>query len=177
MRHSNYILKREIIATYILGNAKFCSQKEMECIDNNYGKLILSPMKQKHCDLCKNSTDISTKIPWSVNYIHLVYHQVAGGILYIWPSLNIFFKLKPQNLSNFLCIVSFWHEINSISDDETGVENMCLCYSTCNYTSYTQDVSSAPYPDPEAGRDRILNTVFGSNPSDSHLCYAKYVLA
>ena len=24
-------------------------------------------------------------------------------------------------------VVNLWHEINSIADDETGVEDMCLC--------------------------------------------------
>ena len=70
-------------------------------------------------------------------------------------------------------IASSWHEINSIADDETGVENQCLCYPVCNQTTYAREILSTPYPGPAANTDTIIKEVFRYNPTDSHICYAK----
>lgn len=64
--------------------------------------------------------------------------------------------------------------MNSITDDEGGVDDECLCYPLCDQTVYTEQVSSTPYPGPEAGVDSIINQVFGAHPTNSHLCYARY---
>ena len=72
-----------------------------------------------------------------------------------------------------MIIVSFWDELNSISENETAADELCNCYPTCDRTLYSQEISSAPYPGPLPKRARILKHVFGVEPGESHLCYAK----
>ena len=74
--------------------------------------------------------------------------------------------------------MSSWHAINSIADDAAGAEDVCLCYPKCNQTLYDQDISQVPYPGPAASTDSIITDeqVFGCDPTDSHLCYAKYAI-
>ena len=82
------------------------------------------------------------------------------------------FRLVALGYGCFI-IVSFWNELNNMSEEESGVEDLCLCYPTCNQTLYSQEMSWAPYPGPLAHMDGITKAVFNSNPTKSHLCYAK----
>ena len=67
-----------------------------------------------------------------------------------------------------------WKDVNESPEfDDKGEINICNCYPTCNYTTYTHEISWAPYPGPLAEKKDINQEVLGKKPSPSHLCYAK----
>ena len=67
-----------------------------------------------------------------------------------------------------------WTELDELPEfDVNGEINICKCYQTCNYTTYSQETSWAPYPGPLTDKTDINREVLGTDPTPSHVCYAE----
>ena len=88
-------------------------------------------------------------------------------------SVTSLFPQAEQKATQTSILVSFWEEINNITEADDSSSNTCLCYNSCNHTLYSQEISWALYPGPLADKSGIASKVFKQHLTESHICYAK----